>query len=391
MGSFLYKNINSLEVHVIKIQKKITVLLILIILIISLLFWWKRWSFDNQTYGIYTQKSINHTKDMVKDKKEPYFNAQQQLLSLADKALIEDVKAPFFLNIPQAYKDSEGHSKASENLTKSAYDAYVLSLAWKLTDELKYKIRAQQILNIWTKNNRLISHKDDTPLVSAYGGVGFIYAGLLLKGDEQWDQSAFRKWVKTVYLPTVKVARDKENNWADWGNLASLAAYSYLDDKNNFNKEVEYTKHLIKTQIGIDGEMVKETGRQKNSMFYTYFALAPLTQSVDVIYNQTGINMFDTTTKEGEKIKRALDNFYFYINHPNQWPYYKLKDLSLPYKQSIYNNWSISLYEAMSGIYDDENYRQYVASYRPVIGGYLTSKTPHHLVWNFPTLLKPNL
>jgi len=378
-------------VHIIKIQKKFIVVLILIFLIISLLFCWKRWSFDNQTYGIYTQKSINHTKDMVKAKKEPYVNAQQQLLSLADKALKEDVKTPFLLNIPPAYKDSEGHSKTSENLTKSAYNAYVLSLAWKLTDELKYKIRAQQILNIWTKNNRLISHKDDTPLVSAYGGVGFIYAGLLLKGDEQWDQSSFRKWVKLTYLPTVKVARDKENNWADWGNLASLAAYSYLDDKNKFNKEVKYTKHLIKTQIGIDGEMVKEINRQKNGMFYTYFALAPLTQSIDIIYNQTGVNMFDTKTKEGEKIKRALDNFYFYTNHPSQWPYYKLKDLSTPYKQSVYNNWSITLYEAMSGIYDDENYRRYVASYRPVIGGYLTSETPHHVVWNFPTLLKPDL
>ncbi|MGG0483038.1 alginate lyase family protein [Priestia aryabhattai] len=362
--------------------------LILAVLIVSLLAFWKKWSFNNQTYGIYTQEAINHTREMVKDNKQPYVKAQQQLLSLADKALGNEVQTSSFLRIPPAYKDGEGHSRASKNITESAYDAYVLSVAWKLTDKAKYKTKAEDILNTWAKNNRLISHKDDTPLVSAYGGVGFIYAALLLKDDEEWNQTDFRKWVKVNYLPAVKVARDRENNWADWGNLASLASYSYLDDQDKFDKEVKYTKHLINTQIGVDGEMLKETSRQEKSMIYTYFALAPLTQSIDFIYNQSEINLFNIDTKEGTKVQRALDNFYYYVENPDEWPYYTKGDLAKPLTKSTNNLWPLNLYEAMSTIYPNKGYDKLVTGYRPVLGGYIINKGPHHLAWGFPTLIR---
>jgi len=221
--------------------------------------------------------------------------------------------------------------------------------------------------------------------------VGLVNAALLLKDDESWDQTAFRKWVNDNYLPTVKIARDKENNWADWGNLASLASYSYLDKEEKFKKEVEYTKRLINKQIGVDGEMLQEITRKENSMYYTYFALAPLTQSMYMIYNQTEVNLFDTDTSEGKKVKRALDYYYYFVENPNEWPYYTEPNLNKPFAQTPNDYWPGSLFEAMSGIYPDSHYDKLVSKYRPILGGNAVGRGPHHMAWNFPTLMKPNL
>jgi len=344
---------------------------------------------DNQlyekSYGVYSQDSINYTKSMVGDNKEPYISAYKQLISLADKALQEDSNPTPFLRIPPVYENTQGHINASRPLVHDAYRAFVLSIAWKLTDEKKYSSKAEQILDAWAENNKLISHREDAPLVSAYGGVGLINAALLLKENKSWNQSNFRQWVEYVYLPAVSVARNTENNWADWGNLASLVSYSYLDRKKDFQKEIDYTKFLIGSQIGIDGEMVKEISRKENGMFYTYFALAPLTQSLYVICNETGLNLFNVKTSEGLQVKKALDYYYYFVEHPNEWPHYKGADLNKPNKY-----WPSSLYEAMSGVYPQSDFDASLKRNQPILGGYLTIE-PHHIAWNFPTLMKPRL
>lgn len=369
-------------------SKKIFILII-IFLLISLM-WWNKWQKQNKSYGIYSQSSIDYAKDEIKNNKEPYVSAYKQLISLADKNLDDDINPVIFLHIPPANKNKQGHVDASKPLTQDAYHAYTLSLAWKLTDKQEYADKAKKILDTWAKNNKIISHKGDTPLVSSYGGVGLINAALLLKDDESWDQSSFRKWVKITYLPAIKVARDRENNWGAWGNLASLTSYSYLEDENGFQKEVKYTKHLINTQIGADGEMLKEISRKENSMFYTYFGLAPLTQSMYVIYNQTKLNLFDVNNSEGVKVKRALDYYYYFVEHPDEWPYYREANLNKPFVPQD-GNWPISLYEAMSKVYPESGYNSILFKYRPILGGYLNSGQPHHMAWNFPTLMKPNL
>lgn len=322
---------------------------------------------------------------MVKNKKEPYISAYNQFIKLADNALKEKYDPIIFLRIPPVYENKEGHISASRPLTKSAYQAYVLSLAWKLTGEKKYAEKAKKVLDGWANTNKLISHREDTPLVSSYGGVGLVNAALLLKDYKAWNQEAFQGWLEFTYLPAVKVARNTENNWADWGNLACLTSYIYLGKEKEIQREISYTKHLINMQIGVDGEMLKEIYRKENGMFYTYFSIAPLTQSMYVIYNQTQVNLFDVKTSEGLKVKKALDYYYYFVERPAEWPHYKNENLNKPNEY-----WPNNLYKSLSGIYPDYYKSKILTNDSPVIGGYLGSD-PHHIAWSFPSLISTDL
>ncbi|MGP1909976.1 alginate lyase family protein [Metabacillus sp. JX24] len=344
---------------------------------------------EDRSYGIYSEKEFNHLHKMI-SKDDIRLEAYIQFIELANHYLKRKASPVDFLYIPATYKDNRGHSIARKDITEDAYASYILGLAWKLTDQDIYAEKAIDILEQWSKKNNQISFKDDTPLVAANSGVGFIYSATLLRDYKKWNTSQFQKWVEFTYLPTIQIARNKLNNWANWGNLASLAVYSYLEDDNKFNKEVKYTKELIIAQIDSNGKMEKEVVRKAKSMRYTFFALTPLTQSAYLIFNETGTNLFDLNSIEGKRMKTAFDKLYNAVENPSKWQYYTELDLEIPNLEGD-NNWPSSLIEAMSHIYPHENYDSILKQYRPILGGYVANRGPHHLSWNFPTLLPPKV
>ena len=56
----------------------------------------------------------------------------------------------------------------------------------------------------------------------------------------------FKDWVTSVYRKATNEIRERKNNWADWGRLGSLLAASFLDDK----EEIERNIKLIKGEFG---------------------------------------------------------------------------------------------------------------------------------------------
>ncbi|WHZ57588.1 alginate lyase family protein [Metabacillus hrfriensis] len=362
--------------------KRFFVLILICIILISAIFFR-----ENESYGIYSEQEFHEVKEMIK-KDEQRLEAYIQFIELANNYLKRKANPVDYLYIPPTYVDNSGHAKARKDITEDAYASYILGLAWKLTDQEIYAEKAIDILNHWSKTNKQISAKDDTPLVAANSGIGFIYSATLLHDYKKWDQSQFRKWVESTYLPTIQFARNRSNNWANWGNLASLTTYSYLGDKSKLEKEVMYTKKIIVSQIDANGKMKEEVARKAKSMRYTYFALAPLTQSAFLIYNETNTNLFDLNSLEGKRIKAAFDKLYNAVENPNNWQYYTKTDLEKPNMEGN-NNWPGSLIEAMSHIYPQENYNHLITQYRPILGGYIANRGPHHLAWNFPTLIPP--
>lgn len=338
--------------------------------------------------GIHSKQQIDMTKKYIKEKKEPYYSAYYQLLSIADRALDHSIIPNRSLYIPPTYEDGKGHNEASKYLMSNAYDSYALALAWKLSNNEKYAKAAIKILDSWAFINKDLSNEFDTPLVMAYGGVGFIHAASLLSNYERWNQLHFQNWVKSVYIPNVLVLKDRNNNQGSWGNLAALASFEYLQEDENFKEEMMRTKYLIDIQIDSNGILSKEVERGKDGMVYTYFSLAPLTQSMYLIYNVTGQNLFDVNTIEGRKIKKALDSLYVYASKQQKWPFYDGSDLNNP-SMVAPHNWPANLYEAMSNIYPSY-YERLTFGYRPILGGYIRDKNkPSHLAWNFPSLLPP--
>jgi len=122
--------------------------------------------------------------------------------------------------------------------------------------------------------------------------------------------------------------------------------------------------------------------RQGNGIWYTYFSLAPLTASMWVIYNETGENLF-FAEKNGASVKKALDYLLYYNQHPQEWKYFK--DPVTGNSKAMYGFWPGNLLDAMSPIYDDARYRDYVKPYLPIM------YSRHDYAWTFPTLMPLSL
>jgi len=334
--------------------------------------------------GMHPQEQIDFVRQQVKQKKEPFLSAFNQLISKADSSLnivhhaVEDYRVPGF------YQDKDGHRRQSLALQVDGISAYSCALAWKLTGKEKYAGKALYFLNAWASVNKKYSELDGS-LVMSYSGTTLMISADLLKNYKKWktaDRDQFTAWTKNVFRHAANSIRFRNNNSGDWSRLASLLANSYLGDTADFQEDVRLIKKDLFEKIDADGHMIEEVKRQGNGIWYTYFSLAPLTASMWVIYNKTGENLF-FQQKNGASVKKALDYLLYYNQHPDEWKYFK--DPVTGSKESMYGFWPANLLEAMSGIYDSGEYRSYVAPHRPVV--YLK----HDYAWTYPTLFPLSL
>ncbi len=372
-------------------------------------------------YGIYTRAEIADAKARIADTSDTATAAAYEQFQIAvDWALTEEPSSVETLKIPGSYYDGTNHSTYRKLITNDAYAAYTLSLAWQLTGKDDYAAKAVAFLKEWATVNKSIPYDDkndsddketggyfDNPLVSAYGGVGFIYAAELLSGYNGWaedDQTAFKTWVKNIYEPAVYacISRNFNNNWTSWGLLASIASNYYIGN----DTKVESLKNLLKAQINIQinnrGQMWAEINRGANGMWYTYFSLAPLTQAIQYVYNITGgeENYFYFTGVNGGSVTKALNHLLPYVEDTASWESDYSVTLGLkPVLNTTGRCWPLNLYEAMRYIYGeyDENeagarYADLADKYDPIPGGaitYSSSMNMHHIVWSFPSLMIP--
>ena len=378
---------------------------------------------NKREYGIYTRAEIVAAKARIANKNDTNaIAAYSQFMTAVNWALQETPSSVETLKIPGSYYDSRNHNKYRKLITNNAYAAYTLALAWQLTDNDDYADKAVAFLKEWATVNKYIPYDDlkdsddanggyfDNPLVSAYGGVGFIYAAELISEYDGWtknDQAAFKTWVKNVYEPAVFsiISRNYNSNWSSWSLLASIASNYYIGN----DAKVENLKKLLKIQINIQinnkGQMKNEINRGANGMWYTYFSLAPLTQAIQYVYNITGgkENYFCYTAANGGSVTKALDHFLPYVTNSSGWDKWETDyNVTLNLKP-VYSTsgrcWPLNLYEAMRYIYgeydvneDGKGYADFADKYAPIPGGaisYGSSINMHHIVWSFPSLMIP--
>lgn len=67
----------------------------------------------------------------------------------------------------------------------------------------------------------------------------------------------------SVYRKATKEIRERKNNWADWGRLGSLLAASFLDDKEEIERNIKLIKGDLGDKIASDGHMPAEVVREK--------------------------------------------------------------------------------------------------------------------------------
>ncbi len=339
--------------------------------------------------GMHSKAQIQFVRHQISQKNDLYYPAYQQLIKLADSALLQKHHALADFSIPGYYKKPAEHVKNSTSLEADAFNAYACALAWQLSGKKRYATRALYFINAWSHINKLYSDSDG-PLVMSFTGSAMVMAAELMynyKGWKKEDNQFFINWLTGVYRKAANEIRNRKNNWADWGRFGSSLSAYYLNDSLDLSEDVRLLKSDLFDKITDDGHMPAETKRGANGIWYTYFSLAPMTAMAWVAYNATGENLF-TLQKEGRSIKSALDYLLYYNQHPDEWKWFKnpvqgtheskFSDLDL---KTNYSFWPADLLEAMSGIYGDVNYAKYVNPYRPLC------YEKHHFAWVFTTLM----
>lgn len=329
--------------------------------------------------GMHSREQIEFVKHQIKLRKDPWLSAFRQLKEKADLALRSEQHAVSDFHIPGFYVDMVNNRKNSRSLNTDGFNAYSCALAWSLTGEEPYAEKAIYFLNAWASINNRYSEADG-PLVMAYSGVSLVITGELMRSYGGWkkkDQAKFRMWVCSVYQKACHSIRLRKNNWGDWGRYGAMVADYYLDDSVDMDVNIKQLKEALPEKIATNGYLVEEVKRGENGIWYTYFSLAPVTGAFWIAYNATQENLF--LSAEGAVVKKAIDYLLYYNQHADEWPWYQGPRQGKPDSSNTF--WPANLIEAMSEVYNDEQYKQYVRPFRPLV--YAT----HHFVWTYPTLM----
>ncbi len=329
-----------------------------------------------QKGGMHPQTQIDFVKQQLKNKDARYTAAYQQLIQYATDAGNHPDHALDDFNVPGYYTDAQGHRTNSQSLQSDAFDAYASALAYRLTGEKKYAVEALRFMNAWAYKNEKYSNADGS-LVMAYSGTAMVMAGDLLKNSKEWkktDRAQFELWLRNVYRKACNEIRNRQNNWADWGRLGSILTAAFLNDSGEIQENIRLIKSDLFDKIADDASMPHETKRGNNGIWYTYFSLAPITAACWIAYQSTGENLF--TLQQGTRsLKSAMDYLYYYNLHPDEWTWFDGP------RQGTPDKWPGALFEAMSDIYNEQKFSDYVRPGRPVIYNI------HHFAWVFPTLM----
>jgi len=337
--------------------------------------------------GMYTQAQIDYVVRQVHSGQQPWAAADAQLMASANRLRSWQPHTIAMYVTPGFYKGAAAFFAATNGITHDADAAYVNAVAYRLTNDPSYADCTARILRAWAHDNTGVATTDDSQLSMSELGTGFIESAELLTGYSGWtdaDRSSFRNWIRNVYLKqVVDPIKDRTNNWGEWGTYGAVTADYYLDDAAGVANETARLQKHIDEAISADGHMPDEIARGEASLWYTYYALAPMTAAARVIKTAGGPDLYQWSSPSGKRIKLALDVLLAGVQNPAQWTSKVTARPSDPTKDW----WPYDLFEAMSDEYGDKQFEAYAAQRRPIMN------TGHHHAWTLPTLLKtpPNI
>jgi len=311
--------------------------------------------------------------------------AYEKLINQSEAALNFTTDVPADYDVPAFYQNEDGHRAAKKPLDQLGDAAYAMALSYQLSGEKKYADKAAVLITEWGSKNKSISGTDGR-LTMMYLGINLLLAADLLMeypGWQQTDKDMFLKWLENVFVPasqeirTADVTKDhRYTNWGAWSYFGAISAAVLTNNTSMLNQEVNNIKSYIDVAIDSNGELPEENKRKKSGMWYTYFALSPITAAIYVAKNSTNEDLFHYQSPKGKSIKLALDKFFTYCLNPQSWPYQSssgiLDDLINPGGSELQiptsNNWPGNLYEIMSKIYQVAEWDLWVNTSRPVTG-----------------------
>jgi hypothetical protein len=339
--------------------------------------------------GFHSQAQISKTKEMIQQNVQPWEDASNDLIAEANGYLAHSPQAVEDFYAPGYYDDPDGSMAAKHLIHGDGFAAYTCALAYQLDESsqrIQYASKAVEILNSWATINETVSGVDGNEYMCC-GGIGLILAADLLWDYDGWnltDRNSFEDWVSSVFQNSANTLKTISANRGCWGIWASISAAYLLDDEQTINADIDRIKDRVSWYIAEDGHIPLETNSGSSGMWYTYYALAPLTAACQVAFNATGTNLFNYMSTNSRSIRLALNFFIYYLEHPDEWPFYGGEDLMTLGPHSSAGQ----LYMAMASIYEDDGYENWVTSLGPVSDSTWWDNV--HIAWKFPVLMQPS-
>jgi uncharacterized protein YjdB len=340
---------------------------------------------NGQHPRVHTQEDLQFVKSKVEANQQPWKDAYDDLILQANKSLSHSPQAVEDFDVKGYYSNPNQHNAMKKLISEDAMAAYYCALAYHLargSDASKkdqYGNKAIEILNDWANNNTDVSGGDGN-LVMSYNGHMLGKAGDLMHSTALWsstERDKFDSWVKNVLLKSAKKIYKRHNNWGDWGTISYTVCGLYLDDTDILEELPGHVEYRILNAIDDEGWLPSEKGRGDRGMWYTYFALAPMTEAAHFVRKHLGVDLFDPATESGAELKRALEFYYGFCQNPSDWPN---NQVSLP--QVCPECWPMNLYEAMAEMYNNQDYENYIIPARPI------RRINTGLSWSLATLFR---
>ncbi len=398
------------------------------------------------SYGIYTDTQINQAKNSTDPK---IVEARNDIIALANTQLGKTSQAGGLYYILHEYIGDSYNSEAGAHnnaiwakLTDNEY-ALQLAIAYHMTGNTKYADKAVYFLNSWSSSNTRCMGK---AYVDYYGGEenlpvpdlgsyktpgyydqsgadsmmnqvmqGFIQAGLLLKDYDRWaqtDKDIFTTWInnsKDYYRRFFLPGEYQPGKWfnPEWpegnGNTSGLIQKvlieAWNEDTETLNGESKtYMKLLLDGAIrpltyngfNIPHMIPGEVLRGNNGMWYTSWGLEAFTQLAGIFENTIGVDFFHTKNVHGSSLVDALDKFYYYIRHVDEWPWLsgresypsRIKTGGTISRVPQAGSWGGTMYEALGLKLNRSTWSEWASSKGPTTF-FATGRTS----WCCPTLL----
>ena len=236
------------------------------------------------------------------------------LIRRADAALSRQPNPAAVFDVPGYYgRGRDEHVRQKTRLSDDMAAAYVCAVAAVINHNLPdttraaYAAKAREIVLSWAATNRQIAG-DDGMLVGCYNGASLLTTALLLCRQPGWsdaDTLVVDRWVVDVFAQQTAI-KFRKNNWAAWGLFASAMMHSWLGDRDGLADDSRLLRGMIDSQIAADGGMPHEIRRGDNGIWYTYFALAPLTAAAEVLRTNGQPDLFHHVGDDGAGLKAAL-------------------------------------------------------------------------------------
>jgi hypothetical protein len=276
-----------------------------------------------------TPAQLALTKAQADSGAEPSRGAVKSLLQNAREAL----------DITPCAVGSYTTSTGDNCLNEASESAFVLAIAYWMTGESRYSLKAAEFIRAWSSALVQIDAGDDQAQLDwSRFAPALIWGAELLDGAPGWtpaDRQKFTAVLVAVVLPQGQLAAKRTNNWADAGNLLRLSVAVYANLPAERKAAIADWKAMLdgvrqsdgSWQYGMlpDGSLAEENRRGGSGLSYNQGALSVKTVFAEIVRRQGDDSLYSYRTPRGVGLKNGWDFLAAQVVNANAgactWPY----------------------------------------------------------------------